>query len=204
MKNLSTILSALALAGVIALFVMKSGGDKPKATNNTAQTGEATTTKIAYVNIDTLESKYEYLKEQRKKFEARQESMKAELQRSAQQLQNDYAAAQRKAQAGTMTEAEQQSTGKRLMQMEQSLKTREEALTVQLMKEQEDFNTKLQQQLDKIIGDYNKDGRYDYILSYTKSGSIMYANKALDITADIVKAMNEDSKNLQAETEKKK
>jgi hypothetical protein len=32
----------------------------------------------------------------------------------------------------------------------------------------------------------------------------MYANKALDITEDIVKAMNEDSKNLQAETEKKK
>jgi outer membrane protein len=103
-----------------------------------------------------------------------------------------------------MTEAEQQSIGKRLMQMEQSLKTREESLTVQLMKEQEEFNTKLQQQLDKIIGDYNKDGKYDYILSYTKSGSIMYANKALDITEDIVKAMNEDSKNLQAETEKKK
>lgn len=203
MKNLSTILSALALAGVIALFVMKTGGDKPKAVSTTPA-GEATSTKIAYVNIDTLESKYEYLKEQRKKFEARQEGMKAELQRSAQQLQNDYAAAQRKAQAGTMTEAEQQSIGKRLMQMEQSLKTREESLTVQLMKEQEDFNTKLQQQLDKIIGNYNKDGKYDYILSYTKSGSIMYANKALDITNDIVAAMNEDAKNLQAETEKKK
>ncbi|MBL7682601.1 MAG: OmpH family outer membrane protein [Flavipsychrobacter sp.] len=202
MKNLSTILSILALAGVAALFFMKKDGGKP-ANTSTAAAGEAIATKIAYVNIDTLESQYEYLKDQRKKFEVRQEGMKAELQRSAQQLQNDYAAAQRKAQAGTMTEAEQQSIGKRLMQMEQSLKTREEALTVQLMKEQEEFNKKLQAQLDKIIGDFNKDGRYDYILSYTKSGSIMYANKALDITADIVKAMNDDAKNMTADTEKK-
>lgn len=202
MKNLSTILSIVALAGVAALFFMKNDNGKPASTN-TAVTGEAIATKIAYVNIDTLESQYEYLKDQRKKFEVRQEGMKTELQRSAQQLQNDYAAAQRKAQAGTMTEAEQQSIGKRLMQMEQSLKTREEALTVQLMKEQEEFNKKLQAQLDKIIGDYNKDGKYDYILSYTKSGSIMYANKALDITADIVKAMNDDAKNMTADTEKK-
>jgi len=202
MKNLSTILSILALAGVATLFFMKQGSNKPAQGNTTATT--ATTTRIAYVNIDTLESKYEYLKDQRKKFEARQDAMKGELERSAQQLQNDYAAAQRKAQAGTMTEAEQQSIGKRLMQMEQSLKTREEALTVQLMKEQEEFNKTLQEQLDKVLAEYNKDKRYDYILSYTKNGTIMYADKALDITEDVIKAMNEASKNIPQHAEKKK
>jgi outer membrane protein len=201
MKNLSTILSILALAGVATLFIMKQGSDKPSVTN--ANGANTNASRIAYVNIDTLESKYEYLKDQRKKFEARQEGMKAELERSAQQLQNDYAAAQRKAQAGTMTEAEQQSIGKRLMQMEQSLKTREEALTVQLMKEQEEFNKTLQEQLDKVLAEYNKDKRYDYILSYTKNGTIMYADKALDITTDVVKAMNEASASLPKDTEKK-
>lgn len=202
MKNLSTILSILALAGVATLFFMKQDSGKP--TQGSATVNTTATTQIAYVNIDTLESKYEYLKDQRKKFEARQEAMKGELERSAQQLQNDYAAAQRKAQAGTMTEAEQQSIGKRLMQMEQSLKTREEALTVQLMKEQEEFNKTLQEQLDKVLAEYNKDKRYDYILSYTKNGTIMYADKALDITEDVIKAMNEAAKSIPQPAEKKK
>ncbi|OSZ79482.1 hypothetical protein CAP35_14895 [Chitinophagaceae bacterium IBVUCB1] len=201
MKNLSTIFSILALLGVATLFIMKKGDNKPAA--NSKISANAATSRIAYVNIDTLEANYEYLKEQRKKFEARGEAMKAELERSAQQLQNDYAAAQRKAQAGTMTEAEQQSIGKRLMQMEQSLKTREEALTVQLMKEQEEFNKTLQEQLDKVLTVYNKDKRFDYILSYTKNGTIMYADKALDITQDVVKAMNEASASLPKDTEKK-
>ena len=171
-------------------------------------TGEAVTHSggctIAYVNIDSLEANYEYLKSERLKFQQRQDGMKAELERSAQQMRNDYAAAQRKMQAGTMTQAEAQATEKHLMQMQESLKTREDALSVQLMKEQEAFNTKLQDQLDKVLAEYNKDKKYDYILSYAKGGSIMFANKALDITADVLRAMNEDSKNMkEAEKENK-
>jgi outer membrane protein len=103
-----------------------------------------------------------------------------------------------------MTQAEAQATEKHLMQMQESLKTREDALSVQLMKEQEEFNTKLQDQLDKVLAEYNKDKKYDYILSYAKGGSIMFANKALDITTDVLRAMNEDSKNMkEAEKENK-
>ena len=192
MKNTSAIFGTLAL-GTLTLFSCtqekKETAKQPAETSSAA--GIPSTGRIAYVNIDSLEANFEYLKNEKVKFEKRQAEMRAELERSAQQLQNDYAAAQRKAQAGTMTEAEQQSTGKRLMQMEQSLKTREEALTQQLMKEQVEFNTNLQKQIDSFLEDYNKDKKYDYILSYSKGGSIMFANKSLDITADVIKGLNE-------------
>jgi outer membrane protein len=204
MKKLSYV---FGLAVVTALFAActdankNASGNAASANESVARTGGCT---IAYVNIDSLEANYEYLKTERLKFQQRQDGMKAELERSAQQMRNDYAAAQRKMQAGTMSQAEAQATEKRLMQMQESLKTREDALSVQLMREQEEFNNKLQDQLDKVLAAYNKDKKYDYILSYAKGGSIMFANKSLDITVDVLKAMNEDSKEMkEAEKENK-
>ncbi|MGN6476500.1 MAG: OmpH family outer membrane protein, partial [Flavipsychrobacter sp.] len=131
-----------------------------------------------------------YLKTEKKKFEKRQADMMAELERSAQQIQNDYIAMQRKMQAGTLTPAEKDAGEKRLMQMEESYRTRKDALQVQLVKEQDEFNKKLQAELDAFLAEYNKDKKFDYILSYSKGGSIMFANKSLDITEDVLKGMN--------------
>lgn len=203
MKKLSTALGILSIAGIISFTACTNDNKANSSSSALGQSSPKGGSVIAYINLDSLEANYEYLKSERSKFEQRQEGMKAELERSAQQLRNDYANAQRKMQSGTMTQAEAQTVEKRLMQMQESLKTREEALTVQLMKEQDEFNKKLQDQLDKVLADYNKDKKYDYILSYAKGGSIMYANKDLDITNDVLKAMNEESKNLKEDAEKK-
>lgn len=194
MKNASVVLSSLALLGVIVLFIMKFSGSGAKMPSQKAGGNTAGTANIAYVNIDTFEANYEYLKTKRDEFQKKQESMRAELQRSEQQMQNDYVALQRKAQAGTLTQAEGEAAEKRIVQMQQSLKTREAALTEQLLKEQEDFNNDLHKRLDEYLSEYNKDKRYAYILSYSRTGSIMYADPALDITKDVIDGMNKRSK----------
>lgn len=197
------VLSTLAFIGVIVLFGMKMKSGNSSHDAGTAGTAAlAGTGRIAYVNIDTFNANYTYLKTKRADFEKKQEGMKAEMERSAKQFQNDYVAYQRKAQAGTITQAEAQSTEKRLMQMEQSLKTREEALTGQLMQEQDIFNKELKERLDAFLAEYNKDKKYDYILSYASGSPIMYANKDLDITAEIVKGMNEAVSKM-SDTDKK-
>lgn len=197
------VLSTLAFIGVVVLFGMKmKNGNTP---TNSGSSGSAAVTggsRIAFVNIDTFNANYIYLKSKRMDFEKKQEGMKAEMERSAKQFQNDYLAYQRKVQAGTITQAEAESSQKRLIQMEQSLKTREEALTGQLMEEQDVFNKELKDRLDKYLEEYNKDKKYDYILSYAAGSPIMYANKALDITAEVVKGMNEDASKM-SDTEKK-
>ena len=82
------------------------------------------------------------------------------------------------------------------MQMQQSLETRKQSLTDQLVKEQEEFNKDLKMRLDAFLEEYNKTKGYDYILSYTASGSaILYANKQFDITKDVVDGMNARAKN---------
>lgn len=151
--------------------------------------------KIAYVNIDTLEAKYELLKSKREDFKKRQEQMESELQRSYQQMQGDAQEVQKKASANAMTQSEYETAMKRLNQMQQSLETRKETLTSQLMKEQEDFNKDLKARLDAFLTDYNKTKNYDYILSYSYAGSsLLYVNKQLDITKDVVDGMNAAAK----------
>jgi outer membrane protein len=198
MKNLAVVLSALALVGVIILFGMKMSEQKPAASLPKSGKEQLTDTKgrIAYVNIDTLEAQYEYLKNKKADFEERKKGMGSELERSQKQFEQDYISAERKAQAGTMTQAEYETTAKRLQQMKQSLEAREAALTEKLLKEQDEFNKDLQSRLDKFLAEYNKDKNFDYILSYSKAlGLIMLANDQLDITEDVVAGMNEQYKN---------
>lgn len=198
MKNAAVILSSLSLIGVIVLFGMnmskpKQGSPAAVAVPTTASGGA---NRIAYVNIDTLESQYELLKSTREDFKKRQEQMENELQRSYAQMQNDATEVQKKAQANTLTQAEYEAAQKRLSQMQQSLESRKQSLTEQLMKEQDDFNKKLKTSLDSFLEDYNKTRHYDYILSYSSSGSaLLYVNKALDITKDVVDGMNAMAKN---------
>ncbi len=202
------ILSALAFVGVLVLFGIHFSGNKNTShTGNTASTSSVASgaLRVAYVDIDTFEANYEYLKTKREEFNKRQQSMQAELERSAQQYQNNVESFQRKVQSGNISQSEGEATQKQLLQMQQSLRLREQSLTEQLLKEKDDFNEKLHDELDEFLKDYNKNKGYSYILSYSNIGSqILYADKNLNITEDVIKGMNARSKNQTDTTTKKK
>jgi len=189
-------LSGMALALTIGLSSCQSKNTKTTSNADTAASSPATNNvdrgaRIAYVNIDTLEAKYIYFKEAKDAFDKKQASVEAQLRSSAEKLQNEYASFQKKAQAGTLTQADGEAAQKRLGQMQQNLEAKRQNLTADLLKEQQAFTEKLQSQLDSFITEYNKDKHYDYILSYAQGGSILLANPKLDVTEDVLKSMNE-------------
>ena len=198
MKNVPLVLSGISLVGVLSLFVMHFGAPKKVdgAVSVVAKAPEASSgCKLAYVNIDSLETHYELLKAKREEFKRRQSQMESELQRSAQQMQSDIEQVQKKAQANSLTQTEYETAQKRIGQMQQSLENRKQSMTEQLMKEQDEFNKDLKTRLDALLEDYNKTKHFDFILSYSGSGSsLLYANKALDITKDVIDGMNATSK----------
>lgn len=195
MKHLSTILSSLALLGVIILFFLRSNETaKPKQSIILKDASGKETTiaggKIAYVDIDTLEANYDYFKKKKIEFEQRQKNIDAELERSANTLQNEYIALQNKAQKGELSAEEGRKAEQSLVQKQQELELKRQNLGGKYMKDQESFNKEIHDNLNKYIEEYNKENGYDYILSYSKDGSILYANKELDVTQDIIKGMN--------------
>jgi outer membrane protein len=195
MKNLSTFLSALALIGVIILFVMKMTEQKTSKQRVVSKDSSGKEVlvaggKVAYVDIDTLEANYDYFKRKKAEFEARQKNIDADLEKMANALQNEYVALQNKAQKGELTQAEGEAAQQALMQKQQDLELKRQSLGSKYMKDQEAFNKEIHDNLHDYIKIYNEEKGYDYILSYSKDGSILYANDALDVTQDIIKGMN--------------
>src|SRR4051812_14034089 len=116
MKNFSL------LTGVIAFCVLLSATACNQAKNNgnagatnasAAPTGGGGA-KIAWVNIDTLESQYILMKNKREELKHRQEQMSNELERSYQQIQEDAAQVQKKIDGNTITKSEYEAAQKRL------------------------------------------------------------------------------------------
>jgi outer membrane protein len=88
------------------------------------------------------------------------------------------------------------------MQGQQSLETRKQSLAEQLVKERDEFNEEIHSLLDSFLTEYNKTKGYDYILTYTRSGQIMFADKRLDITQDVIEGMNALSANRMGKAER--
>jgi outer membrane protein len=206
MRTTPRILNTLIVSGLATVMLASCVDKKATIAKTETKATEAPATpptgKIAYVNIDSFQTKYEYFIAKKAEFEKRTAGMDAEVDRMAQNLQNEYAAFQKKAQAGTLSQAEGEAGQKKLGQMQQNLENRRQNLGAMLMKEQEEFNQGLQKRLDDYLVKYNADKGYDYILSYAKGGSILFANKALDITEDVVKGMNAEDKAKPAEETK--
>ncbi len=201
MKQLSLILSSLALIGVVALFVMKSKDKSPvrqviKTKDSSGKEVIVSGSKIAYVDIDTLEANYDYFKRKKNEFESRQKNIDAELEKSANQLQNDYEVLRKKAESGQLSQSEGEAAQQRLMQRQQELELKRQNLGTKYMKDQEAFNKEIHDNLHRYIEIYNEEKGYDFILSYSKDGSILFANKDLDVTQDIIEGMN--SKNFES------
>jgi len=198
-------LPAFALGlGMVSSGLLISCNDHsaaPAIPQTSAGTGSASG-KVAYVNLDTLETYYEFFKQKKADFEKRQASMEAQIEQLGKNFQNEYAAFQKKAQAGALSQAEGEAAQKKLAGMQQNMEAQRQSLSTQLMQEQQQFNEELQKRLDHFLEQYNRDKQYDYILSYVKGGSILLANPRLDITQDVIKGMNEQDKNPQDTTGK--
>jgi len=190
-------LAVCSMACTIAFFAScngkKSTNTKTETTTTTGEQPASVSGRIAYVDMDTLESKFIFLKNKKDEMERETKASDAEIGRMTQSLQNEYISLQKKSQAGALSQVEGEAAQKRLGQMQQNIENKKQELTMQLMKKQEAFNKDLQARLDAFLAKYNKDKGYDYILSYSKGGSILFVNTALNITEDVIKGMNAEN-----------
>ena len=208
MKNTSVFIGTVAIAGLLLLLNScspKPAGSPASASTSAAAAGVLPGVKIAYVNIDSLDAHYDLVKKRNEEFKAREAQMEQELEQSYQQMQTKGEAIQKRAQTENMSQQEIEAAQKQIMLMQQSFESRKQSLTDQLLKEKDEFNKDIKKKLNDFLEAYNKDKHYDYILSYSSApgsvtNTVMYANKQLEITKDVIDGMNASSK---SELEKK-
>ena len=180
MKN---VFSKLAVVAIAATALM-SCNNQPKqndskaepATQKEAQAGGQ---QIAYVEIDSIMSQYTYWKEVTKIMKAKEANISKTLNGKQQQLQ----------------QAQVQQIQASIQKQAQDAEALQQRLGAEYQNEVAKYNKALADSVHNYLAQFNKDKKYAMILA--KSGdNILYADKSLDITNEVVKGMNKAYKGM--------
>lgn len=180
--------------GTIALASLNSCDNSPKQeTDKTAQTKAPQELKIAYVEVDSLITQYEYCKEYTQVLEKKSRNVQNTLQQKGQKLQADAANFQQKLQANALDRLSAERMQAALQKQNADLEALQQRLGAELQEETNKYNQALHDSVQHFIAKYNKDKKYTLILS--KSGdNILYADKGVDITNEVIAGLNKGYK----------
>jgi outer membrane protein len=191
MKNLPIILNIILFALVGYLYYLNAKGAKSTATHaimpSAAQAGGV---RIAYVNGDTLDANYEWLKQQKEAIQQRMSSAEKTLANKEEALMKDASALQEKFQSGTMTQADAEKADQSLRQRAQKLEEEKGRLSKSLGEDQKKAFNDLYANVEAKLKTLSSQIGYDYILSYSRGGQILLANDSLDITKQVLELLN--------------
>lgn len=196
MKNLSLILNAVLIVAVIFLFVkIYSGNSKnpiAKAVSNSKDGSVQGKLPIAYINVDSLLLNYQFAKEANESLIKKQEDSRLNVNTRARQLQSEMGEFQRKLEANAFLSRERaEQEQARLLKRQQELQELDGKLSQQLMQVQQKMSEQLRDTINKFLKEYNKDHKYELIISNTASDNVLFANEGYDITAEVTKLLNE-------------
>lgn len=204
MNKASILVNIILLAAVAVLFYLYSSlkNDISALASQNAGTlqtpavltsgkGDLKDAKIAYLNIDSLDYKYEFILDNSKEMRGRQANLENQYNNMVAKFQGDYQELQQAYQAGLRSEAELEKEKARLEQMQYEIAAKEKQMQ-QLGEEVAKKQGEMLKRVSSFISTFNN-GRYDYILAYTANvSSVLYAKPGLDLTKEILEGLNNE------------
>jgi outer membrane protein len=198
-RNVSLVLNIVLLAAVGVLFYLhfaaKPVEEKVEAAMENAPKSKAL---IAYINSDSLLSKYEFSKEIQEKLKNLEAKYEAEFANRAKGLEKEFTNFQQNAQSMTISQARAQE--EELMRKRNNLMQYQENLGQKLMMEQASLNEELYERVSVYLKEYGQKENLDVVLTYTKGSGVLYASDSLDITNVVISGLNERHQVKGAET----
>ena len=197
----------MMMAAVAVMALASCNNASPKMDEQPVADNAATgNLRIAYVEVDSLMTQYEFCKEKSLDLQKKSNNARNTLNQKGQQLQSAATNFQQKLNSNGFTSREQaESQQAAIQRQQQSLQELQARLEGELANETAKFNDALRDSLMHFLNAYNKDKKYDLIL--TKQGdNILYAAKRFDITNDVINGLNKRYKKAPAakKTEEKK
>lgn len=201
MKRLPLILNAVLIIAVAVLYLLHfTSGKSNSSTGGSIISMPGNfqgSLKIAYVNIDTLMSKFSLYNQNQQKLADRQKKAEAQLNEKGSQFQSHYNDFQNKVNKGLITTADAQEMQKQLTEEQQNLYKLNDQLRQDLTEEGQVMTRQVLDEIESYLKEYTKDHPYSYIMSYSFGSAVLYANDSLDITNDVLQKLNEKFKNTE-------
>jgi outer membrane protein len=192
MKNALLVLNLLLLAAVGYLyyrqFVSASNKNFIEISGHKDQNSHHAPFRIAYFEIDSIETYFDLVKEIRNEISRKQAAINLEMERLERSYQNKYNEYQ--AQISAMSEAQSEKATLELMKTQENIKNRK----MELERDYNDYVTRRMQEvkskIEEFLKEYNKGKGYSFIMAY-EPGLLYYRDTLYNITADVVKGLNE-------------
>ncbi len=177
------------LLGLAALILTIAG--KPSE-NATATTSQPSDLKIAWVNTDTLWSKYAFVDDVKAELVTFEENLQKKYTAQATALQNDYNAYIKKASNYQLSLEEQKKTEERLGQRQQELQLLDAQLSQSLLDEKAARNIEVHDSIVNFIARYNKTKKFNLIFSTAYDQGLLWGDPGMDLTAEILEGLNKE------------
>lgn len=194
MKRINCLINGLAALALIVLFSQCAGKADTKTTTTEGGATTAATPgdlKIAYVEVDTLLSKYNFCIDLNEAMMKKEENIRLTLNQKAAALDKDQKEFQKKYENNAFISPERaQQEYNRLMKMQQDLQALQNKLTNELATENQKNSLQLRDSINSFLKIYNQDKGYDLIISNTGFDNLLYANPSYNITQEIINGLN--------------
>ena len=189
--NKKNIFGALALATVAAFAMTSCDKSKCQVDEKKVEGKQAVPSdvKIAYVEVDSIMSQYKFCKDYSLILQKKGQNIQNTLAQKQRTLEQAYMNFQQKIQQNAYTREQAEAIQAGLQKQNNDLQGLQQRLSNEFAAEQEKYNKALHDSIANYLARYNKDKKYSIIFS--KSGdNLLYADKAYDITKEVISGLN--------------
>jgi outer membrane protein len=187
-------LNIVMLVGIIILYILHFSGSEAKNNRISGAVEKANkgAISVAFVNNDSILSNYELVKKMRADLTEKGKRLEAEVAAKQKAFEKDAAYFQEQVAKKAISDQSAQEIYGQLQQNQQQIYQLRDKYTAELQQSEMDMNVALLDSVMNFLNRYNEKYKFDYILGFTKGGNILYANDTLDVTGDVLKALNEE------------
>lgn len=192
------ILFAAFVAALTVAGFTSCNNSNPKADSN-AGVKAPESMKIAYVESDSIDSLYQFSKDCRNLLSKKQQNIENTLNAKSQAFQSAYQNFVQKAQSNQLTREQGEAQQAALQREQQQLQELSGRLQAELQNVTAQYAQAINDSVEHFLKVYNKDRKYGLI--FLKVGNnLLYADKAYDITKDVIAGLNKAYKTKPTDT----
>jgi outer membrane protein len=192
MKKAQIAINVVLFLGLVALFVLHftQSPSTVKTKTIVKSDSSAVSGTIAFVQTDTIMANFDMALDLYAKIEQQFNTAQAELSSKEQKFMNEVQQLQYDMQRGLIKRADAAKKEGELQQEQQDLYMRGQELSNDLAEEQAVASRQVYEALVQYIEEYNADMGYTFVLGNEYGSNILYSDKQLDITYEILEGLN--------------
>lgn len=201
--NKKNLFCTVAVATMSAFIMSSCNKQDAKMDEKSPKTETKSEMKIAYIEIDSIMTQYNFCKDYSKILEQKGQNIQKTIAQKGQALQNAAVKFQQDIQANKYTREQAEAVQGNLQKQDNDLQMLQQRLGNEFQTETDKYNKALRDSIQNFLTKYNKDKKYTFILSKV-GDNMLYADKSCDITEEVIAGLNKAYKGTAKKKEEKK